>query len=90
MNQTRAIPATARMATIVTAISGWVTASVARTPAVMSSPPLWAEGERYPQAADIARFAAPIAAAGGGVAADLALPVYLRDKVALTIAEQRR
>jgi tRNA threonylcarbamoyladenosine biosynthesis protein TsaB len=58
--------------------------------AVLPAPPIWVEGERYPQAADIARLAAPIAAAGGGVAPDQALPVYLRDKVALTIAEQRR
>ena len=69
--------------------TGWMSYRDALS-AVMSSQPLWAEGERYPQAADIARLAAPIAAAGGGVAADLALPVYLRDKVALTIAEQRR
>lgn len=53
-------------------------------------PPLWSDGERCPQAADIARLAAPIAAAGGGIAADQVLPVYLRDKVALTLAEQQR
>lgn len=67
--------------------SGWATyAAVIETclPAV----PLWAEGERYPQAVDVARIAAPIARAGGGVAADQALPVYLRDKVALTLEEQ--
>jgi tRNA threonylcarbamoyladenosine biosynthesis protein TsaB len=52
--------------------------------------PVWSEGARYPQAADVARLAAPVAASGGGVAADRVLPVYLRDKVALTIAEQRR
>jgi len=69
--------------------TGWLSYREAIS-AVMSTQPLWAEGERYPQAADIARLAAPIAAAGGGVAADLALPVYLRDKVALTMAEQRR
>jgi tRNA threonylcarbamoyladenosine biosynthesis protein TsaB len=57
---------------------------------ILPTPPRWAEGDRYPQAADIARIAAPIAAAGGGVAADSVLPVYLRDKVALTLAEQRR
>jgi tRNA threonylcarbamoyladenosine biosynthesis protein TsaB len=57
---------------------------------VLPTPPRWAEGERYPQAADVARLAAPIALAGGGVAADLVLPVYLRDKVALTLAEQRQ
>jgi tRNA threonylcarbamoyladenosine biosynthesis protein TsaB len=57
---------------------------------ILSSTPRWAEGDRYPQAADVARLAAPIAAAGGGVAAEQVLPVYLRDKVALTLAEQRR
>lgn len=57
---------------------------------VLPKPPRWAEGDRYPQAADVARLAAPIAAAGGGIPADRVLPVYLRDKVALTLAEQRR
>ena len=57
---------------------------------LLSSPPRWSEGERYPQATDVARLAAPIAAAGGGIAADDVLPVYLRDKVALTLAEQQR
>lgn len=51
--------------------------------------PAWADGERYPQAADVARLAAPQARAGRGVAPEQALPVYLRDKVALTSAEQR-
>jgi tRNA threonylcarbamoyladenosine biosynthesis protein TsaB len=54
------------------------------------TPPRWAEGDRYPQAADIARLAVPIAAAAGGIPADRVQPVYLRDKVALTLAEQRR
>jgi tRNA threonylcarbamoyladenosine biosynthesis protein TsaB len=69
--------------------SGWASYPEAIA-ALLPAPPRWAEGDRYPQAADIARIAAPIAAAGGGVAADEALPVYLRDKVALTIAEQQR
>lgn len=51
--------------------------------------PLWADGARYPQAPDIARLAAARALAGKGVAPEHALPVYLRDKVALTSAEQR-
>jgi tRNA threonylcarbamoyladenosine biosynthesis protein TsaB len=57
---------------------------------ILPSPPRWAEGDRYPQAADIARLAVPIAAAAGGIPADRVQPVYLRDKVALTLAEQRR
>lgn len=51
--------------------------------------PRWAEGARYPQARDVVRLAAPRLAAGEGVAPEHALPVYLRDKVALTLAEQR-
>jgi len=58
--------------------------------AVLASPPRWADGARYPQASDVARLAMPIAAAGGGIAADRVQPVYLRDKVALTLAEQQR
>jgi len=56
----------------------------------LPSPPRWADGARYPHAADIARLAAPVAATGGGIAADRVQPIYLRDKVALTLAEQRR
>jgi tRNA threonylcarbamoyladenosine biosynthesis protein TsaB len=52
--------------------------------------PLWADGRRYPQARDVARLAAPLFAAGKGVAPEHALPVYLRDKVALTLEEQQR
>ena len=51
--------------------------------------PAFADGGRYPQARAIARLAAPQLAAGRGVAAEFALPVYLRDKVAMTLEEQR-
>lgn len=51
--------------------------------------PLWADGGRYPQARDVASLAAPVLAAGKGVAPEFALPVYLRDKVALTLREQQ-
>ena len=44
----------------------------------------------HPTAAAVARLAAPRLAAGEGVDAALAAPVYLRDKVALTLTEQRR
>ena len=50
--------------------------------------PRFADGARYPRAAMIARLAAAAWARGEGVAAELALPVYLRDKVALTVAER--
>ena len=46
--------------------------------------------EIHPSAMAVARLAAPRLAAGEGVDAALAAPVYLRDKVALTVAEQRR
>jgi tRNA threonylcarbamoyladenosine biosynthesis protein TsaB len=55
----------------------------------LPAPPRLAIGEAFPQAIDIARLAAPLAARGEGVRAEEALPVYLRDKVALTLAEQR-
>ncbi len=54
----------------------------------LPSPPRWADGDRYPQARDVARLAAPLFAAGKGVPPEQALPVYLRDKVALTLKEQ--
>jgi len=54
----------------------------------LPSPPRWTDGDRYPQACDVARLAAPLFAAGKGVAPEQALPVYLRDKVALTLEEQ--
>lgn len=44
--------------------------------------------ELYPHARDIARLAAPRIAAGQGVAAELAVPFYIRDKVALKISER--
>ncbi len=68
--------------------SGWDAyrdALAARLPAA----PQWAEGPRYPQARQIARLAQPQFAAGRGVSPEYALPVYLRDKVALTLDEQR-
>jgi tRNA threonylcarbamoyladenosine biosynthesis protein TsaB len=51
--------------------------------------PLFADGARYPQARAIAQLSAPLFAAGHSVAPEQALPVYLRDKVALTLREQR-
>ena len=69
--------------------SGWSSyrdTIAARLPA----PPHWSDGDRYPQAVDVLRIAVPIAKAGGGIPADQVMPVYLRDKVALTLAEQRR
>ncbi|MDR2011799.1 MAG: tRNA (adenosine(37)-N6)-threonylcarbamoyltransferase complex dimerization subunit type 1 TsaB [Rhodanobacter sp.] len=69
--------------------SGWAAyrgALAERLPAA----PIWADGARYPQAIEVARIALPLARAQRGVAPEAALPVYLRDKVALTLDEQRR
>lgn len=44
--------------------------------------------EVYPTAAAVARLAAPVLARGEGVEAALALPLYVRDKVALTTTER--
>ncbi|MBX3661892.1 MAG: tRNA (adenosine(37)-N6)-threonylcarbamoyltransferase complex dimerization subunit type 1 TsaB [Burkholderiales bacterium] len=41
-----------------------------------------------PQARDIARLAAPVFAAGGGVRAEAAAPYYVRDRVALKTGER--
>jgi len=68
--------------------SGWAAyqdALAARLPA----PPRHADGACYPQARAIVRLAQPQFAAGQGVSPEYALPVYLRDKVALTLEEQR-
>lgn len=54
----------------------------------LPSPPRWADGDRYPQACDVARLAGPMFVRGEGVPPEQALPVYVRDKVALTLAEQ--
>ena len=45
--------------------------------------------EVHPTAAAVARLAAPRLAAGEGVDAAQAAPLYLRDKVALTTEERR-
>ena len=68
--------------------SGWDAyrdALAARLPA----PPAFADGARFPQASAVAGLAMPQFAAGRGLAPEQALPVYLRDKVALTLVEQR-
>lgn len=49
-----------------------------------------ADGARYPQAAHVAELAMQEFNAGRIHAPELALPVYLRDKVALTLVEQGR
>lgn len=56
-----------------------------RLPAI----PVFAQGARYPQASAVLRLAAPQFLRGAGLLPEAALPVYLRDKVALTQNEQR-
>lgn len=46
------------------------------------------DGAVYPHARDIAQLAAPVFAAGRGVRAEEAAPLYIRDKVALKTAER--
>jgi tRNA threonylcarbamoyladenosine biosynthesis protein TsaB len=48
-----------------------------------------ADAAIYPTAAAVARLAAPLLARGAGVAAAEAVPLYIRDKVALTTAERK-
>ncbi|HET6906618.1 MAG TPA: tRNA (adenosine(37)-N6)-threonylcarbamoyltransferase complex dimerization subunit type 1 TsaB [Rhodanobacteraceae bacterium] len=50
--------------------------------------PVWAKGDAFPQAKDVARLALPRFEAGEASPPEQALPVYLRDKVALTVAER--
>ena len=57
---------------------------VALGPALMSCEP-----SALPHAADVARLAALAFARGEAIAADKLEPAYLRDKVALTLAEQQ-
>ncbi len=46
------------------------------------------DGDVYPHARDIARLAAPLFAAGRGIRAEEAAPLYIRDRVALKTAER--
>lgn len=67
--------------------SGWATYAGVLRP-MLGDRLRHAEGARYPQAARVAELAVREYQAGRAVAPELALPVYLRDKVALTLAEQ--
>ena len=69
--------------------SGWTTyADILR--ARLTGTLRAANGDRYPQASRVAELAVPEFLAGHAVAPESALPVYLRDHVALTLAEQKR
>jgi tRNA threonylcarbamoyladenosine biosynthesis protein TsaB len=79
------LPPTERWNVIGTGWAAWHAALQARMPV----PPAWAEGVAYPLAVDVALLALPIARAQRGSSPDSVAPVYLRDKVALTSAEQQ-
>jgi tRNA threonylcarbamoyladenosine biosynthesis protein TsaB len=66
--------------------SGWSTYAQALR-ARLAASVLSAQGDAYPQATDVARLA--FAHIADAVSPEQALPVYLRDKVALTLDEQR-
>ncbi|HEX5305744.1 MAG TPA: tRNA (adenosine(37)-N6)-threonylcarbamoyltransferase complex dimerization subunit type 1 TsaB [Dyella sp.] len=70
--------------------TGWGTYRDALAAALAGAPLLSAGAGHYPQAAHVARLAVREAAAGRLLPPEQALPVYLRDKVALTLAEQGR
>jgi tRNA threonylcarbamoyladenosine biosynthesis protein TsaB len=69
--------------------SGWATYADALCKQ-LGGMPRFADGARYPQACHVATLAVSEFRAGKAQAPELALPVYLRDKVALTLAEQGR
>ena len=68
--------------------SGWAVYQDALAPR-FSAAPRWVDGTRHPQAQAVAALAESQFASGHSVAPEFALPVYLRDKVALTLDEQR-
>jgi tRNA threonylcarbamoyladenosine biosynthesis protein TsaB len=67
--------------------SGWATYEAVLRER-LGQAPRFADGNRYPQALHVAELAAREFKAGRAQPPELALPVYLRDKVALTLAEQ--
>jgi tRNA threonylcarbamoyladenosine biosynthesis protein TsaB len=67
--------------------SGWATYAAVLSQR-LTGPLHSADGMRYPQAAHVAELAIAEFKAGRGQVPEAALPVYLRDKVALTLAEQ--
>ena len=67
--------------------SGWATYEAALRER-LGVAPRFADGARYPQAVHVAELAAREFMAGRALPPEQALPVYLRDKVALTLVEQ--
>jgi tRNA threonylcarbamoyladenosine biosynthesis protein TsaB len=79
------VPQSALWSVVGTGWDAYREALSARLPAA----PEFADGTRLPQARAVLRLAAPLFLRGEGVLPEAALPVYLRDKVALTLNEQR-
>jgi len=72
---------------------GWVACgnAIAAYPALaarLSAAGIAVQAEIFPTASAVARLAAPRAARGEGIDAALAVPLYIRDKVAKTVAER--
>lgn len=70
--------------------SGWATYGQVIGDRLAGKRVLSAGGAHYPQAVHVAQLAVRESAAGRMLPAEQALPVYLRDKVALTLVEQGR
>lgn len=68
--------------------SGWTTYADVLRERLAGATLLSAVGDRFPQARHVAELAAGEFSAGRARSAELALPVYLRDKVAQTLVEQ--
>lgn len=68
--------------------SGWLSYRDVISPLLGDAAIVFEDGAALPRAAAVARLGARDHARGLGVDAALAQPVYLRDKVALTLAEQ--
>ena len=66
--------------------SGWATYETALREK-LGCEPRYADGARYPQAVHVAELAVREFRAGRALPPEQALPVYLRDKVALTLVE---
>ena len=69
--------------------TGWETYRSVLEPRLVQRP-LHCDGLRYPQAAAVARLAVPMFEVGMACDPSVALPVYLRDNVALTLEQQRQ
>lgn len=80
-------------AVVLPAESGWAACgnAIAAYPVLaerLSAASIVVQAETWPTAATVARLAAPRAARGESIDAALAVPLYIRDKVAKTVAER--